>query len=77
MSTPDTTPVPRQKGRYSLFDTPDGGLHVAYTAEGTDETQHIEIPGRLLQMAKMLEDGKMSPMKAFSALRKMAGVNGE
>jgi hypothetical protein len=73
MSSESLAPVPRQKGRYNMFDTPDGGLHIAYTVDGEDVTQHIEVPGRILQMAKMLEDGKMSPMKAFSALRKLAG----
>lgn len=73
MTTPVIAPVPRQKGKYSLYDTPDGGIHVAYSVEGSEEIQHIEVPGRLLQMAKMLDNGTMSPMKAFSALRKMAG----
>jgi hypothetical protein len=71
-----TPPVPRQVGRYSLFDTPDGGLHIAYTVEGEETTQHIEVPGKIIKMAQMMESGSMSPMKAFSALRKMA-VGGE
>jgi hypothetical protein len=70
--TPDITPVPRQKGRYNLFDTPDGGIHISYTIEGSEEVEHIEVPGKLLQMAKMMENGSMSPLKAFSALRRMA-----
>jgi hypothetical protein len=69
----EAVPVPRQKGRYNLFDTPDGGIHIAYTVEGSEEVQHIEVPGKLLQMAKMMENGDMSPMKAFSSLRKMFG----
>jgi hypothetical protein len=68
-------PVPRQKGKYNLYDTPDGGIHVAYTVDGSDITEHIEIPGKLLKMAKMMEEGSMSPLKAFSALRSMAGGN--
>jgi len=74
MSTP-TPPVPRQAGRYNLFDTPDGGLHIAYTIDGSETTEHIDVPGKILAMAKMMESGSMSPMKAFSALRKMATTN--
>lgn len=73
MSTPEISPVPKQKGRYNLFDTPDGGLHIAYTEDGNEEVQHIEVPGNIIRMAKMLDEGKMSPMKAFSALRGMVG----
>jgi hypothetical protein len=70
--TPEFSPVPRQMGRYNLFDTPDGGIHISYTIEGSDIVEHIEVPGKLLKMAKMMEEGSMSPMKAFSVLRQMA-----
>jgi len=70
--TPENVPVPRQKGRYNLFDTPDGGIHISYSIDGIEGIEHIEIPGKLIQMSKMLESGSMSPMKAFSALRRMA-----
>jgi hypothetical protein len=76
MALPETQeifPSPRQKGRYNLYDTPDGGIHVSYTVEGSEEIQHIEIPGRIIQMAKMLEDGKMGPAQVLKALKGMAG----
>jgi hypothetical protein len=70
-------PVPKQKGRYNMYDTPDGGVHIAYSVENElgeqGEVQHIEIPGKILKMAAMLESGSISPMKAFSSLRHMAG----
>jgi hypothetical protein len=69
----EAAPIPRQKGKYSLFDTPDGGLHIAYTVEGSEETQHIEVPGRIINMAKMLENGNMGPGQAFKMLKTMAG----
>jgi hypothetical protein len=65
----EEAPTPRQMGRYNLFDTPDGGIHISYTIDGTDKTEHIDVPGRFLKMAEALGNGKMSPMAAFNMLR--------
>lgn len=46
------------KGKFSLYNTPDGGYHIAYKEDGDDtETKHIEIPGHIAKMAKMMGDG--------------------
>ena len=67
------TPEPRMKGRFNLFDTPDGGLHISYLIDGTEEIQHINIPGQVLSMAKMLESGKMSPKHLMGFFKNMGG----
>lgn len=82
-----TAPAPRMKGRFNLYDTPDGGLHISYQEDDTllpeydenpsavivHEVQHIDIPGQALNMMKMLESGKLSPTKALTMVTKMFG----
>ena len=80
-----TPPEPKMQGRFNLYDTPDGGLHISYQEDPTylpeydndptavikHEVQHIDVPGKLLAIAKMLENGSMNPMQAFSKMSKM------
>jgi hypothetical protein len=71
MSDTTANPViPRLTGKFSLYDTPDGGIHIAYLPDGTEETQHLELPGKAIQLAKMLDSGKMNPL---SLMRMMGG----
>lgn len=66
----DTTdPTPFMKGTFSVYNTPDGGYHIAYKLEGEDETQHAEIPGAALKMAATLS-GTKNP---FALIGKMMG----
>jgi hypothetical protein len=50
------------KGRFNLFETPDGGYHIAYQkdeefrSEGEPEIMHIEVPGFVINGAKMFAD---------------------
>lgn len=79
-----TPPEPRIKGRFNLYDTPDGGLHISYqedpklvnldTAEFEEQpVQHIDVPGKILAMAKMLENGSMNPLQVFGKMKEMLG----
>lgn len=61
-------PVPRAKGRFSLFDLPDGGLMVAYRLDEEDEDRHMQIPGMVIRMAKLHAEGKLNPMELVKAL---------
>jgi hypothetical protein len=48
------------KGRFSIYETPDGGYHIAYKEDGDEsETKHIEMPGYLVAMAKKMGDGNI------------------
>lgn len=79
----NTAPVPRMKGRFNLYDTPDGGLHIAYqedykTADddGTpidEPIQHLELPGRLVKLTESLKTGGASPAKLMKAIMSMMG----
>ena len=62
-------PEPFMKGTFSVYNTPDGGYHIAYKLEGEDETNHAEIPGAALKMASALS-GTKNP---FAMVGKMMG----
>lgn len=69
MTEVHAVPVPIIKGRFNVYDTPDGGYHIAYVRDGEDEIQHMTIPGMLINAAKMMESGKLSPLQAFKFLK--------
>lgn len=50
-------PVPFIKGKFAIFETPDGGLHIAYRADGADEDKHIALPAAMVKMANMAANG--------------------
>lgn len=50
-------PDPFLKGRFSLYHTPDGGIHVAAIFDGDEETKHTEIPAMVLKMAERMGSG--------------------
>ena len=58
-------PEPILMGRFNLFNTPDGGYHIAYIPDGSDETQHLEIPAMVVKMARLSAEGKLNPVKAL------------
>ena len=63
-------PTPRIKGKFSLYDLPDGGIHIAWLANGLDETetQHLEVPGQVLKIAKLASEGKLNPMQLMKEM---------
>lgn len=63
-----TPPEPWLKGRFTLYETPDGGTHIAYIADGEDETRHIEIPGFIVKNARDFAAGKLNP---FTVIKEM------
>lgn len=65
---PDDTPEPLIKGRFSLFETPEGGYHIAYIPDGMPETMHLEIPGMIVRMAKAGAEGKLSPLRMMQGM---------
>jgi hypothetical protein len=69
----EDAPTPRMKGRFNLYDTADGGLHISYQEDDREEIQHIDVPGQVLAMAKMLESGSMNPLQALGKLKTVFG----
>lgn len=63
-----SVPEPALMGRFNLWETPEGGFHIAYIADGTKETRHLEIPGMVVRMARMSAEGKLNPAKALKEL---------
>jgi hypothetical protein len=64
-------PVPYMRGRFNLFHTPGGGLHIAYQEDGKEEIQHIDIPGQVVRAAEMMSKGEMKPgqvLKMFTGM---------
>lgn len=55
-------PEARITGQFRLYDLPDGGIHIAWIPDNADDsdTQHFELPGKILQMAKLASEGKLS-----------------
>lgn len=41
-------------GRFTVYETPNGGYHIAYIGDNEDQkdTHHMEIPPALVAMAK-------------------------
>lgn len=50
------TPEPLLKGKFAIFETPGGGIHLALRADGEDEERHIDIPPMLVKMASKGRD---------------------
>lgn len=67
MSVP-AVPEPTLMGRFNMWETPEGGFHIAYIADGDTETRHLEIPGMVVRMARMSAEGKLNPMQALKGL---------
>lgn len=75
---PEQAPKPFLKGFFSLYHTPDGGIHISYRPVPTEldrepETQHIQIPAMVVALAQQMQDGKMpgpvQMMKMFRGLK--------
>lgn len=66
-------PVPSMRGVFSLYDTPGGGYHIAFRAQGADEDGHFEVPAMLVVLAREAQaSGEMpSPAKIFKAVAGM------
>jgi hypothetical protein len=57
--TSPSAPTPIMHGEFSLYETPNGGLHLSYRPDGADEDKHIDIPPMMLKAAKMMGEGKV------------------
>ena len=46
------------RGVYSIYKTPEGGMHIAYRPEGTDEDCHMPVPPPMIAMMIAASEGK-------------------
>lgn len=69
----ESAPVKIMQGTFAVYRTPEGGAHIAYIAEGTEVTEHIEFPpmnspADIIKAARALTGGSMG-----NIIRAMAG----
>lgn len=57
--TPSEDGRPRlvSRGMYSLYVTPQGGLHLAFRHEGDGEDRHMPIPAAVVKLATQAQNG--------------------
>jgi hypothetical protein len=70
-----TVPVMLHKGRYTLYQKPDGGIHLVYQRDDKDTPDHFELPGAMLRLARMASEGKLSPGDMLKEVMKMRNGN--
>lgn len=63
------TPQLMSQGTYAIYQTVEGGWHIAYLPSDTQDTQHFEIPTMAVQLFQAMQRGEMpSPL---SMMKKM------
>ena len=74
-AAPPQAAAPFLSGRFALFDTPDGGIHLAYLPDGADQDEHVQLPAVLVTIARSAaESGKMpGPIDLVRAMRGSKG----
>lgn len=77
MPSSEANPAPAgpellSKGQYSLYRSPDGGMHLAYRAEGMDEDGHLVVPPAMVRMGMAAAEGK-GPFGRLRALLPFGG----
>lgn len=63
-----TSPKEMMSGRFTMYETPQGGFHFSYVKDGEEEMRHLDIPPVVAKVMK----GEMNPM---TAIRKMMSGN--
>lgn len=61
-------PKPFMKGRFNLYHTTGGGIHITYQEDNSEEVRHMDIPGQLIRAAEMMANGEMSASKAMGTV---------
>lgn len=51
-------PVVLMEGRFRLYETSEGGYHLVYRVDDTDEDKHIKMPAGMVKAAKAMSEGK-------------------
>lgn len=73
----DETPKCLSQGTYAIYQTPEGGWHIAYLPSDTPDTQHFEIPAMAVQLFQAMQRGEMpSPISMMKKMMKHEGMTG-
>ena len=46
------------KGRFSIYETGDGGIHLAFRLDGDSEDRHAELNRAMVRMMRLAANGK-------------------
>ena len=65
------TPPESFSGTYTLYHKPDGGIHIAYLVDGDEETKHLDLPGALMQAARMAAENGMNPLSLLKMVKNL------
>lgn len=78
-------PEPSERGRYAVYEMPDGGLLIARTSDicetcqncgcGTQREPLGPVPGGVIEMAKMAAAGKIK-LPSPKQMKQMIGARG-
>lgn len=61
----NSVPEPVLKGRFAIYETPDGGFHLAYRPDESEEDQHVEIPGLYVKLMRRKTGGTKNMLARF------------
>jgi hypothetical protein len=65
-------PTPFLRGRFALYELPDGGMLLAYRPEGEETDRHLTVPAIAVAAGReMAAGGGMGPAGMFNTLRAM------
>lgn len=67
---PSTIPRMLHKGKYALWEKPDGTLRIQFKRDDMENEEFFEIPGFVLALGKAASEGKLSPIQMFSEMQK-------
>lgn len=65
--TTEAAPKAILRGTFSIYETPDGGYHVAYRPDDCDEDKHLQIPGMYVKLMKARMGKKFNLAGLFGA----------
>lgn len=51
------------KGKFGIFETPDGGVHLVFQLDGQDGDKHMEFSPMMLKAMAMAFPGKGNPLQ--------------
>ena len=61
------------RGSFALYDTPSGGIHLVWRADGEEEMHHVDVPAFAVNMAQIQMAGKGGGLMG-KLMGKMGGV---
>lgn len=65
-------PVLLLKGQFGIFESPEGGIHLVFRLDGSEEDKHMEFSPMMLKAMKMAFPGRGDPIQML----KMGSGNG-